>query len=90
VGAVEYVVADDLPTLVWLANLGLPGTLCYLAFLKLALTGPSDIDPTNSHVIEASRQALLAALSAGLVACTVFDLASSSIRTPPLPAAAAL
>ena len=64
--------ASSLP-LVLLSNFGLLGTLAFGAFLK-RLFRPVSSTPETSATIDAARQAVLGALSAGLVSCTVFDL----------------
>jgi hypothetical protein len=58
--------------MVLLSNVGLPGMLLFLAFLKHVLWLPRETAP--SPVARASRQAVLACLIAASLSATVFDL----------------
>jgi hypothetical protein len=64
--------ASSLP-LVLLSNLGLLGTLCFCAFLRDVLKEPARTEYANP-TRDASRQAVLGAVAAGIVSATVFDL----------------
>jgi len=59
--------------MVLLANLGALGTLCFIAFLMSVLKGlttTGEVEPVR----EASRQAVLAALSSAVVSAATFDM----------------
>jgi hypothetical protein len=61
--------------LVLLSNLGVVGTLCYLAFLRAVMFGRSDASTSSDGaVVLAARQAVLANLICASVSGTVFDL----------------
>lgn len=67
--------ASSLP-MVLVSNLGLPGSLLFLAFLWRVLFGrlPDELDKTHRNIIKAARHAIMAALVLASLVASVFDL----------------
>ncbi|MEN3110950.1 hypothetical protein ACFONG_03740 [Uliginosibacterium paludis] len=67
--------ASSLP-MVLVSNLGLPGTLLFLAFIWQVLLGrlPAGIDPQHRAITKAARHGVGAALIVAVLVASVFDL----------------
>lgn len=67
--------ASSLP-MVLVSNLGLPGTLLFLAFIHQVLRGrlPDELDPRHRVIVRAARHGVGAALIVAVLVASVFDL----------------